>query len=87
MSPSSWSDQSSKKMAGIFKLTEGRVRLDVKKIFFAGREVRHWNKFHGVVVDVPTLEMFNAKLDGSLSNLIWWKLSLPMAGMLELGGL
>lgn len=51
------------------------------------RVARNWNKFPRVVVGVPSLEMFMAKLDAALSNLIWWKLSLPMAGMLELGGL
>jgi len=26
-------------------------------------------------------------LDGTLSNLVWWKVSLPLAGGLELAGL
>lgn len=71
-------------MASIFKLKESRVRLDVKKKFFTVRLVRHWNKFPRVVVDVLFLEVFKAKLDGASSNLIWWKLSLPMDR--ELGG-
>lgn len=72
-------------MASIFKLKESRVRLDVKKKFFTVRLVRHWNKFSRVFVDVPFLEMFKAKLDGALSNLIWSKLSLPVDR--DLGGL
>jgi len=35
----------------------------------------------------PLLEVFKARLDGALSNLVWWKVSLPMAGELELDGL
>lgn len=50
-----------------------------RRNYFTMRVVRHWNKFPRVAVDVPFLEMFKAKLI--------WKLSLPMAGMLELGGL
>jgi len=38
-------------------------------------------------VDAPSLEMFKARLDGTLSNLVYWKMSLPMAGGLELDDL
>lgn len=31
-------------------------------------------------VDVPFLEAFNARFDGILSNLVYWKVSLPTAG-------
>ncbi|KFP60765.1 PDZ domain-containing protein 2, partial [Cariama cristata] len=37
------------------------------------------------VVDAPSLEVFKARLDGALSNLVWWKVSLPMAVGLEQG--
>ena len=30
-----------------------------------------------------SLAVFQARLDGALSNLVWWKVSLPMAGGLE----
>lgn len=36
-------------------------------------------------VDTPSLEMFEARLDGTWSSLIQWKVSLSMAGGLELG--
>jgi len=29
------------------------------------------------------MEVFKARLDGALSNLVWWKVSLLMAGGLE----
>jgi len=34
-------------------------------------------------VDALSLEVFKARLDGVLSNLVSWKVSLPMAGGLD----
>jgi len=51
------------------------------------RVVRHWNRLPRAVVDAPSLEVFKAKLDGALSILVKWKVSLPMAGGLELDDL
>jgi len=34
-------------------------------------------------VDVPSLQVFKARLDGSLSNLVEWKMFLLMAGGFE----
>ena len=53
-----------------FKLEEGRFRLDIRKKFFTVRVVRHWNRLPREVVDVPTLEAFQARLDGAVSNLV-----------------
>ncbi|KAK4813073.1 hypothetical protein QYF61_007575 [Mycteria americana] len=53
-----------------FKLKEGTFRLDIRKEFFTVRMVRHWNRLPGEVVDAPSLEVFKARLDGALSNLI-----------------
>jgi len=47
-----------------FKLKEGTFRLDTKKIFFATKVVKHWNRFHREVVDVPSLETFMGRLTG-----------------------
>jgi len=48
---------------------------------------RHWNRLLGEVAPAPSLAVFKARLGGALSNLVWWKVSLPMAGGLELDGL
>jgi len=52
------------------KLKEGRFRIDTRKKFFTMRVVKHWNRFPRAVVDVPSLEVFKARLDGALSNLV-----------------
>jgi len=52
------------------KLKEGRFRLDIRKKFFTKRVVRHWNRLPREAVDVPSLEVMKARLDGALSNLV-----------------
>jgi len=52
------------------KLKEGRFRLDIRKKFFTVRVVRHRNRLPREVVDAPSLEVFKARLDGALSNLV-----------------
>jgi len=49
--------------------------------------VRHWNRVPREDVGAPFLEALKARLDGVLSNLVWWKLSLPMAEGFELDDL
>ncbi|KGL97394.1 hypothetical protein N301_02459, partial [Charadrius vociferus] len=53
-----------------FKLGEGRFRLDIRKKRFTLRVVRHWNRLPREAVDAPSLEVFKARLDGALSNLV-----------------
>ena len=66
-----------------FKLKEGRFRLDIRKKFFTLRVVKHWHRLPREAVAAPSLEVSKARLDGALSNLVWWKMSLLMAGGLE----
>ncbi|KFQ99110.1 hypothetical protein Y956_03943, partial [Nipponia nippon] len=53
-----------------FKLKEGRFRLDIRKKFFTMRVVRHWHRLPREVVDAPALEVFKARWDRALSNLV-----------------
>ncbi|KFP00241.1 hypothetical protein N300_00395, partial [Calypte anna] len=52
------------------KLEEGRFRLDIRRKFFIMRVVRHWNRLPREAVAAPSLEVFKARLDGALSNLV-----------------
>ena len=53
-----------------FKFENSNFRLDIRKKFFTVRVVRYWNELSKDVVDAPSLEMFKARLDGTLSNLV-----------------
>ncbi|KFQ78995.1 hypothetical protein N335_03757, partial [Phaethon lepturus] len=53
-----------------FKLKESRFRLDPRKKFFTTRVVKHWPRLPRDVIDAPSLETFQVRLDGALSNLI-----------------
>ena len=63
-----------------YNLKECRLRLDIRMKFFTVRVVRHWNRLRRESLDVPSLEVFKARLDGALSNLVLGKGSLPIAG-------
>jgi len=65
------------------KLKVGRFRSDIKKKFFTMKVVKHWPRLPKEAVAAPSLAVFRARLDGALSNLVWWKMSLLMAGGLE----
>jgi len=49
------------------------------------RVVKHWHRLPREAVAAPSLEVLKARLDGALSSLVWWKMSLLMAGGLEPG--
>jgi len=53
-----------------FTLKEGIFRLEIRKKFFTMRVMRHWNRLSREVVSAPSLEVFKARLDGALSNLV-----------------
>ncbi|KFZ64162.1 hypothetical protein N321_02133, partial [Antrostomus carolinensis] len=49
---------------------EGGFRLDIRKKLFPVRVVRHWHRLPKEVVDAPSLEVFKARLDEALSNVV-----------------
>jgi len=53
-----------------FKLKEGRFSLGIRKKLFTVGVVRHWNRLPREAVDDPSLEVFKARLDVALSNLV-----------------
>ena len=61
---------SNRTMGKGFKLKEGRFRSHVRKKFFTVRVVRYWKRLPREVVDAPSLEVFKARLDGALSELV-----------------
>lgn len=63
-----------------FKIKENRFVSDIRKEFFAMRMMRHWNWLPRNLVDAPFLEVLKIRLDGAFRNLVWWTVSLPMAG-------
>ena len=46
-----------------FKLRQERFRLGIRRNFFTQRVVTHWNRLPKEVVDAPSLEAFNTRLD------------------------
>ncbi|KFV02178.1 hypothetical protein N340_11736, partial [Tauraco erythrolophus] len=52
------------------KLKEGRLNLYIRKKFFTQRVVRHWNRLPREAVDAPSLQVFKARLDEALGNLV-----------------
>ena len=63
-----------------FKLQEGRFRVNLRKNLFTVSVERHWQRLPREAVDAPSLEVFKARLDRALSNLVCWKVPLPMSG-------
>ena len=52
--------------------------------FSAQRVVTHWNRLPKEAVDAPSLEAFKARLDVALGSLVWWLVTLHIAGVLKL---
>jgi len=59
-----WRSNGFKPRSDGFKLREGRFRLDIRKRFFTMSVVKPWHRLPREVVDAPSLETFQARLDG-----------------------
>jgi len=55
----------------------------MRKKFFMIRVVKHWHRLPREVVGALSLETFKVRLDGALSNLIYLKMSVLVAGGLD----
>lgn len=64
----------------LFKPKEERFKLVIRKKFFPVS----WNRFPREAVDAQSLGVFPATLDGALSNLVQWQMSLSMGRGLKL---
>ena len=67
-----------------FKLREGRLRLDIRKknLYSKGGEALAL-LLPREAVGSPSLEVFKARLCGTLGSLNWWEVSLPKGAGLE----
>lgn len=54
-------------------------RLENRKNKITIKVVRLWNRLLKEVVDSPSLEVFETRLEGALSNLVCWEVSQPMS--------
>jgi len=52
------------------KVKEGRFRLDIRKKLFTMKVVKHWNRLLREAVAAPSPEVFKARLNRALSNMV-----------------
>ena len=71
------------------KLRQGRVRLTLRKYFFAEGVVGHWNGLPGAGGESPSLEGFKSRVDPALRDLVELRMVSErlMVGLDDLQGL
>ncbi|KFV84661.1 hypothetical protein N308_02718, partial [Struthio camelus australis] len=52
------------------KLNHGKFHLNLRKNFFTVRVAEHWTRLPREVVESPSLEIFKARLDVILGNML-----------------
>lgn len=65
-----------------FKLKDTQFRLALRKKLFVRRVLEHWHRLPRELGGAPSPATFKLRLDGPLNNLIYLKMSLPVAGVL-----
>jgi len=66
-----------------FNFTKNSILLSIQFLFVVLVVYAvsiHWNRLLKEVVDAPSLETFNARLDVTLGSLVWWLATLQIAG-------
>ena len=72
---STWVDSDRTRGNG-FELRQGRFRLGIRRKLFAQRVVKPGNRLARDVMDAPSLEAFEARLDVALGSLVCWLVTL-----------
>ena len=80
-----WAD-SDRTSGNGFKLKEEKFRLNIRRKFFIQRMVRRCHRLPREAVHTPSLEVFKAKLDGTLCSLMWWGGNPAHRRRLNIGG-
>ena len=57
---------SNRARGGGLKFCQGRFKLDIRKNFFSIRVVLQWHRLHREVVQSPSLEVFQSRVDVAL---------------------
>jgi len=53
-------------------MCRGRFRLDIRKIFFIKRVIKHWNRLPKGMVESPSLDVFKRRVAVVLRDVVWW---------------
>jgi len=66
-----YSQVTSERMRGNgLKLHQSRLRLNIRKIFFAEGIIKYWNRLPRKVVESPSLEVFRRHVGAALRNML-----------------
>ncbi|KGL74969.1 hypothetical protein N309_01295, partial [Tinamus guttatus] len=52
------------------KLHQRRFRLDIRKNFYTGKVVKHWNRLPRQVMESPSLAVFKKQVDETVRDMV-----------------